>query len=64
MLSLLDAASGAQFQQNVTVRFNSTQVSFTPGWRVAEFTKTGRVDKFAFANNPGEQLIIKLPRES
>lgn len=63
LLSLPDVASGAP--QNVTVRFDSSQVpvSFTTGWRVAEFAGSGTVDKFAFANNPGEEVIIQLPRE-
>ncbi|KAM5538198.1 hypothetical protein V8D89_008085 [Ganoderma adspersum] len=62
LLSLPDAASGAP--RNVTVRFDSSQVpvSFTTGWRVAEFTGSGTVDKFAFANNPGEEIIVQLPQ--
>ncbi|PIL32133.1 hypothetical protein GSI_06839 [Ganoderma sinense ZZ0214-1] len=59
LLSLPDAASGTQ---NVTIRFDSSQVSFTTGWRVAEFTGSGSFDKFAFANNPGEEVIVQLPQ--
>ncbi|KAI1797723.1 hypothetical protein LXA43DRAFT_262250 [Ganoderma leucocontextum] len=65
LLSLPDAASGAP--QNVTIRFDSSQVpaSFTTGWRVAEFKGSGlsgSVDKFAFANSPGEELTVQLPQ--
>ncbi|RPD63112.1 hypothetical protein L227DRAFT_651373 [Lentinus tigrinus ALCF2SS1-6] len=60
LTTLLSTAAGAPL--NATIRLDSPLVSFTPGWRMATFGKTGQ--QFAFADGQNEELQVSLPQNT